>query len=108
MNPQNSREEELRRREQELKERELALRLKELESELHPPEPPLHQTTKHTPAETTVQRWQRKLVKVATFLGIVIAVIVAIRVASVLATAVIVGGIAFVAYKVFFEGEGKK
>ncbi|MBW4522273.1 MAG: hypothetical protein KME16_21660 [Scytolyngbya sp. HA4215-MV1] len=108
MNPQNSREEELRRKEQELRERELALRLKELESELHPPEPPLHQTTKHTPPESTFQKWQRQLVKAATFFGIVVAVIAAVRVASVLATAVIVGGIAFVAYKVFFEGEGKR
>lgn len=103
MTSPNNREDELQRKEQELKDRELALRLRELESELYKTEPPLHPTTKQEKPESSFKIWQRKITKIATFFAIVVGVIVAVRVASVLATAVIVGLLAFVIYKIFLE-----
>ncbi|MBD2460502.1 hypothetical protein H6G89_05535 [Oscillatoria sp. FACHB-1407] len=117
MKPQDNREEELRRREQELRERELQLRLRELEAEIHqlPPQPsypsaqqpPLLHPTKHEPPPTKFQTWLKKLTTVGKFLAIVVAVIVAVRVASWLATVVIVAGIAWLAYKILFETDKK-
>lgn len=103
MSSANSREEELRRREKELEERELAMRLRELEAEVN--QPPFHKTVKHQPPETRFQRWKRNAVKIASFVGIVIGVIAAIRIASALATIFIVVAIAFALYKVFIEGQ---
>ncbi|MDX2229186.1 MAG: hypothetical protein NW220_06095 [Leptolyngbyaceae cyanobacterium bins.349] len=104
MNPQTG-EDELRRRERELAERERSLRLRELEAELN--QPPLLPTTKHDrPARS--QR-QRGLIKAAKFIGLMVvaAVVVNIvlRVASFLATFAMVGLVAWVLYKLFFEGD---
>jgi ferric-dicitrate binding protein FerR (iron transport regulator) len=111
MNPQSDKEEELRRREQELKDREHAIRLWEMESELYQsssPEPPLSPTTKHRQPEGKMQRRLRQAKNVAIFVGIVIVAAAAVRIATTLATAVIVLGIAWVSYKIFFSGDRKK
>ncbi|MDX2215356.1 MAG: hypothetical protein SFY66_18985 [Oculatellaceae cyanobacterium bins.114] len=115
MKPQDNREEELRRREQELRERELQLRLRELEAEIHqlPPhssqpssqQPPLLHPTKHEAPPSKVKTWMKKLTTVGKFLAIVVAVVVAVRVASWLATVVIIAGIAWLAYKILFEDD---
>ncbi|MCU0548089.1 MAG: hypothetical protein MUC48_01960 [Leptolyngbya sp. Prado105] len=102
MSSSNSREEELRQREKELEERELAMRLRELEAEVN--SPPFHQTVKHQSPETRFQRWKRNAIKIASFVGIVVCVIAAVRIASALATLVIVVAIAFALYKVFIDG----
>ena len=100
----------LQRRQQELEAREHALRLRELEAEIYQQQapPPHHATVKHNPAPTKQQQLVRKITRVASFLGIVIGVMVAVRVASVLGTIVIVGGIAFVIYKTLVEERLRK
>jgi|SRR6476469_1102950 len=107
MNPHDdNREAEMRRREQELKDREHALRLRELETEINQKyQPPLYETVKHQPSQTSLQQWSKQLVNVAKFMGIVVAVIVTIRIATWLTGVVIVAGVAWVAYKLFFEGD---
>lgn len=103
MNHPNNHEDELRRREQELKERELSLRLRELEADLTKKEPPLMTTTKHQASRGSLKSWTRKIVTLGKFLLVVAAVVMAVRVASWLAMIVIVGGIAWIAYKILFE-----
>lgn len=107
MNSPNRKEEELQQREKELQEREHALRLRELEAELYQQsptsEPPISPTSKHREPEGKLNQRFRQVVTVVKFLGIVIAVVVAVRIATWLATAVMVGGIAWIAYKLFLE-----
>ncbi len=107
MNSPNRKEEELQRREQELQEREHALRLRELEAEIYQQssanETPISPTSKHRESEGKLNQRFRQVVTIAKFLGIVIAVVVAVRIASWLATAVMVGGIAWIVYKLFLE-----
>lgn len=105
---QNNREEELRRREKELQDREMAIRLRELEDELR--QPPLYSTVKHSTAsrqkpQSSIQPGYGGLVKVGKFLALVVGVVVAMRIAVWLATVIMVGGIAWVAYKLFLEGD---
>lgn len=106
MTPQNHNENELRRREQELQERERAIRLRELEAEIN--QPPLHQTQKHKPTESSLRRWYGKLANVAKFLVLVVAVVLTIRIATSLAFVLMVGTVAWVAYKLFFEEKRSK
>jgi anti-sigma-K factor RskA len=96
---------ELRHKEQELRKREQEIRLRELEAEIDRSVPE-HRTSKYEEPDSQVKgklkQWRRKIIAVAQFTGIVIATVVAVRIASWLATAVIVGGIAWIAYKIFF------
>ncbi|MGA7936490.1 MAG: hypothetical protein WCA35_23250 [Kovacikia sp.] len=116
MDSQNSKDEELRRRERELQAREQALRLRELETEIYqqsfPDQTPISPTIKHQEPENAIRQHFRQAIKVAKFLGIVIVMVVAVRIATWLATAILVGGIAWIAYKLFFEsnssGEQKR
>jgi uncharacterized membrane protein len=48
-------------------------------------------------------QWRRKLLAIAQFTGIIIAVIITVRIAYWLGTALIVGGIALIACTIFFE-----
>jgi Flp pilus assembly protein TadB len=102
----------MRRREQDLQERERALRLRELEAELYqqtqPTEPPVSPTTKHQATSRSLNRRVRQAIEIAKFLGIVVAIVVAAKVATWLATVAIIGGIAFVAYKLFFANKGRR
>ena len=107
MNSQNDKDKELQRREEDLLKREQEIRLRELEAELH--QPPLYKTVKHQPPENSVDRWSRKAIKVAQFVGIVVAVVVTIRVATMVAfwlgSVLLVGAIAWVAYKMFLDSD---
>ena len=107
MNSPDKKVRELRHKEQELRKREQEIRLRELETEIDRSVPE-YRTTKYEKQDSQVkegklQQWRRKIIAVAQFTGIVIATIVAVRIASWLATAVIVGGIALIAYKIFVE-----
>ena len=97
---------ELRHKEQELRKREQEIRLRELEAEIDRSVPE-HRTRKYEEPDSQVngklKQWRRKIIAAAQFTGIVIAVVVAVRIASWLATALIVGGIALIAYKMFVE-----
>ncbi len=106
MNPQYNPEEELRRREKELQAREHALRLRELEAEVNLPV--LMPTEKHQEPAGKLQRWKRNVIVAAKFFGIVVATFVAVQVASVLAGVVLVGVVAWVIYKVYFEERFKR
>ncbi|HAA29313.1 MAG TPA: hypothetical protein DCE56_18445 [Cyanobacteria bacterium UBA8553] len=106
MNFPDEQNQELQRREQELKAREREIRLRELEAEIK--EPPMHQTMKHQQQERSPQRWYGKLMNVGKFLVIVVAIVVAIRVATAFAYLIMLGAVAWVAYKIFFEGDRSK
>ena len=107
----NPPEEDLRRRERDLEARELNIRLRELESEIldvSTTRPAAEPSVPSDPTPTqsskrTLKRWGWNLIKLGKFLGFVIVVAVAIRVASWLASAIIVGAIALVAYQLFFR-----
>jgi len=97
---------ELRHKEQELRKREQEIRFRELEAEIDRSVPE-YRTSKYEEADSQVkegklQQWRRKIIAAAQFTGIVIATVVAVRIATWLATVVIVGGIALIAYKMFF------
>jgi len=110
-------EQELKRREQELRQKEQELRLRELEAELHRPpiqkpqaeSPHVSPTTKYDPDGNKVkaQGKRRPMVKkikdFVLFIGIVIAVVAAVRVAASLASILIVGLIAWIGYKLFLD-----
>ena len=106
MNSPDKKAREMRHKEQELRKREQEIRLRELEAEIDRSVPE-YRTSKYEEPDSQVkegklQQWHRKLIAVAQFTGIVIVTVVAVRIASWLATAVIVGGIAWIAYQMFF------
>lgn len=84
-----------------LEERELDRRLRELEDKLFPP--PVPQTATDQPENRQWRQRQRQIKKLAIFAGIVISLIVVIRVATLLAELIVIGLIAFVVYKLFFD-----
>lgn len=102
MNSPDNKETDLQRRERELREREHAIRLRELEAEIYR-EAPTYQTSKHEPPESKFKQWRRKLTIAGQFTAIVIAVGVAVKLSSLLATAVIVGGLSWVIFKIVFD-----
>lgn len=106
MNSQDNKEQELQRREQELQAREHAMRLRELEAEIN--KPLLYQTVKHQVPERSPQRWYGKLLITGKFLVLVVAVVVCIRLATSLAYLIMVGAVAWVVYKLFFDGDRSK
>ncbi len=106
MNSPNDKERELKRLEEDIKKREQALRLREMEAEIN--EPPLYKTVKHEQSEGKLQQWGRKLVMLGKFLAIVLVVVVTIQVGIKLAYALIIGAIAWVGYKIFFESDRTK
>ncbi|MEG4574397.1 hypothetical protein QUA56_17140 [Microcoleus sp. N3A4] len=106
MNSPDKKARELRHKEQDLRRREQEIRLRELEAEIDRSVPE-HLTSKYEEPDSQVNRklkqWRRKIIAVTQFTGIVIAVVVAVCIASWLAAALIVGGIALIAYKIFFQ-----
>ncbi len=106
MNSPHQFDEASQQREKELQEREHALRLRELEAELHQSMP--LPTTKHHEPTRSVQQWAKKAKNIALFVGIVVVTMVAVKIATQLAAGVMVLGIAWVAYKIFFERNGSK
>jgi Flp pilus assembly protein TadB len=107
MHSQDDQEKELRRREEELQKRELDLRLRILEDEINKTTP-LHQTTKHQEGKKALQRRMGTIGKVATFLALVVVVAIAVKVAFYVASIFIVAGIAWIAYKIFFDNKKSK
>jgi ferric-dicitrate binding protein FerR (iron transport regulator) len=94
--------------EQALRDRELAVRLRELELEVDqqrlPPSPAKRATPERRP-QNFLRRFYKKIENVAKFLGIVVLVIVGIQIASWLAGTIILCGIIWMAYKIFFESD---
>ena len=106
MNSPDKKTRELRHKQQELRKREQESWLRELEAEIDRSVPE-YLTSKYKEPDSQVngklKQWRRKILAVAQFTGIVIVVVVAVRIASWLATALMVGGIALIAYEMFVE-----
>ncbi|MCT7973279.1 DUF3040 domain-containing protein [Laspinema olomoucense] len=102
---QQNRQKELAEREREITERERSLRLREMEMELYKAEPPLYKTLKEESGESKIQRWGRQLKRVGKYALVVVGVFAAVRVGTMLASVVIVGAIAWVAYQLFFGSD---
>lgn len=100
-----NRQKELANREREIAERERSLQLREMEMELYKAEPPLYQTTTQEPIESKIQRWGRQLKRMGKYALVVVVVFAAVRVGTMLASAVIVGAIAWVGYQLFFSSD---
>jgi hypothetical protein len=116
---ENDRERQLEQREAELRQREIEIRLRELDSEINqsslyqPPnqsqnQPPIYETRRHSEPERRSQRLIWQVTQVAKFLGVVIAVLVAVRIASWLASIIIVGAVAWVIYQIFLAKDHPK
>ncbi|MCG8362255.1 MAG: hypothetical protein MJA27_02850 [Pseudanabaenales cyanobacterium] len=104
MNPHHdSKEEELRSREESLREREIQIRMRELEAELE--STPVHPTSKHEEPLSKKRPWYKRLPEIGKFCLMVIAVIVMVRLATWLATAILIFGIGWVGYKFFLDGD---
>jgi hypothetical protein len=107
MNSPDNKETELQRRERELRDREHAIRLRELEAEINGTAP-IYETSQHKVSESQFKQWLRKLTIAGQFTAIVIAVGVAVKLSSWLATAVIVGGLSLVIFKIVFDKDRPK
>lgn len=98
---QPDREQDLNQREEALRQRELEIRLRELAAEVDAktgtqPQPPLYPTVKHRQVN-----WMTRLSYGAKFFGIVVAVIVAVKIASWVATLLLFGTVVWVLVQVF-------
>ncbi|WP_373534459.1 hypothetical protein [Microcoleus sp.] len=111
MNDPDEKARELRHKEQQLRKREQELRLRELEAEIEKSVPE-HITRKYEEPDSDSQAklkiWRRKIIAITQFTGLAIVALVAIRVASWLGTAVLVGAIALIGYKILFEDKNSK
>ena len=107
MNSTDKKPREIRHKEQELRKHEQEILLRELESAIDS-SVPAYLTIKYDEPDTLTksklkQQWRRKIIANAQFIGLVIAVIFVVRIASWLATALVIGGIALIAHKTLFE-----
>lgn len=111
MNDPDEKARELRHKEQQLRKREQELRLRELESEIERSIPENITRKYEEPDNNTqskLQLWRRKIIAISQFTGLAIVALVALRVASWLGTAVMVGAIAFIGYKIIFEDKNRQ
>ncbi|WP_017715038.1 hypothetical protein [Kamptonema formosum] len=108
MNAPKEPDRDLQQRERELQERERAIRLREIEAEIERQEPPLYQTKKHQQLEGSLAVWYKRLAQVGKFMALVIAGVVAFQLAQGITAVIVVGGLGFIAYKLFFESERKE
>lgn len=102
----NDKQNEIKKRERELEERERALRLRELEAEIQRIDPPLHNTSRHQ-SERSNKLWKRKLVKAGKFFALVVVTIISVKIASWLTGVLLIGGIAWFAYMLFFNSDNR-
>lgn len=112
MNDSDEKARELRHKEQQLRKREQELRLRELEAEIERSVPEnitrKYEKPDNNPQKSQLQLWRRKIIAISQFTGLAIIALVALRVASWLGTAVLVGAIAFIGYKILFEDKTPK
>ncbi|MFS8119202.1 MAG: hypothetical protein ACMG55_12020 [Microcoleus sp.] len=107
MNSTDKKSRELRHKEQELRKHEQEILVRELEAAIDL-SVPAYLTIKYDEPDTQAnsklkQQWRRKILANAQFIGIVIAVIFVVRIASWLGMALVIGGIALIVHKTFFE-----
>ncbi|MEM9567168.1 MAG: hypothetical protein AAF974_02585 [Cyanobacteria bacterium P01_E01_bin.34] len=100
-----AREQDLRQREAELRERELTLRLKEMEMELQKAKGDrLSKNTIYSPTNRPGRtwRWRRNAIEGLKLFAVVVAVMAAIRIAYWLASVLMVLGVGYLVYKLYF------
>jgi Protein of unknown function (DUF3040) len=102
MTSESDRHKELEQRERILREREMEVRLREMETDIRASDTPFHQTVKHQ-LEKSPKPWMKKLILGGKLLALGVAVLVAVRIASVLAGIVIVAALTWISYKLFLE-----
>lgn len=107
MNSPDPKARELRHKKQQLRKRQQEIQLSELAAEIDR-SVPAYITRKYdeqanSQTNSKLQQWRRKIAATTQFTGIIIAVVITVRIASWLATALIVGGIALIAYQTLFE-----
>ncbi|MBF2063554.1 MAG: hypothetical protein IGS39_03855 [Calothrix sp. C42_A2020_038] len=101
-------QQELQRLERELRQKETELRLRELESKINQEDVNFYQTTKIKDKETGAKLWQSRAIIGLKLFGLLVVGIALVRVASFLASALIVSTLVFVGYKLFLEKRNKK
>lgn len=108
MKSPEEREQELERLEKELRQKETELRLRELDAQVNEDKIQFYKTTKVKEQDKQGGKlWQSKAILGLKLFGIAVVAIIAVRVASVVASAVIVGTLVFVGYKLFLEKKNK-
>ncbi len=106
MNYPDQKAREIRHKKQELRKRQQELLLDELAAEIDCSVPAYLISNCEEPESKTnsqIKQWRRKKIAIAQFVGIFMAVVITVRVASWLAIALIVGVITLIAYNIFFE-----
>lgn len=93
----------LAEQERRLQKRECALKLQKTKTELKQHQ--VYPTAKHDRPETVLQHWGQWIVAVSKFVGIVVVMLVLARLATWLAGMVLLAGIIWVVYKIFFEDD---
>ncbi len=103
MKSPEEREQELQRLEKQLRQKETELRLRELESQIAQEKAPLYQTRKVDSIE--LGKLQGRAILGLKLFGLTVVAIIAVRVASFAASAVIVATLVFIGYKLFFDNK---
>ncbi|MEH2414541.1 DUF3040 domain-containing protein [Nostoc sp.] len=104
MTSESNRQKELDHRERALREREVELRLREMESNIHVNDAAFHETVKHQP-ENSQKPWMNKVILGGKLFVLGVGVLVAVKIASVLAGFIIVAALGWMSYKLFFESK---
>ncbi|MBE9038220.1 DUF3040 domain-containing protein [aff. Roholtiella sp. LEGE 12411] len=107
MTSQDDRHKELERRERTLREREMEVRLREMEADIRASNAPFHKTVKHQP-ENSSKLWIKKAILGGKLFALGVAVLIAVRIASVMAGIIIVAALTWISYKLFFESPKNK
>ena len=105
MSSSNPNEQDLQQREADLRDRELALKLKEMEQELSrvkQTNPRRQQPSKPATMPSRLRRWRRNAIEGVKLFAVVVGVVAAVRVAYWLASIVLVLGVSYLIYKLFF------
>ena len=107
MNSTEKKSRQVRHKEQQLRKHEQENLVRELEVAIDL-SVPAYLITNYNEPDTQAnsklkQRWRRKILATARFIGIIIAVIFVVRMASWLGTGLVIGGIALIVHKTFFE-----
>ncbi|MEA5582697.1 hypothetical protein VB620_15265 [Nodularia harveyana UHCC-0300] len=103
MTSPDNRYREIEERERKLREREVEVRLREMEADINLP---IHQTVKHQP-DKPKKSWIQTIVIGGKLFFLGVTALVAVRIASAIATIVIISALIWMSYKLFFDSEEK-
>jgi len=106
MNSSDNDNNSLERRERMVREIETELRLRELEAEINPEHQKIHKTVKHKPKESRKILLQKAVLGLK-LLAVGVLALVAAKLASFLAAAIIILTLMFVSYKLFLNSPKK-